>query len=61
MAQIYSNATQVITYLGPAQSGDAASLNLLARIDAHFSPFYDQPEVAGVSANYFGWKGHLLI
>jgi Heterokaryon incompatibility protein (HET) len=53
MAQIYSNATQVITYLGPTQSGDAAALNLLARIDAHFSPFYDQPEVADVSVNYY--------
>jgi hypothetical protein len=46
MAEIYSNATQVITYMGPEERGDSEALILLTKMDNHFSPFYDSPELS---------------
>jgi hypothetical protein len=40
MGEIYTSATQVITYLGPEQAGGAEAIALMMRIDAHFEQQY---------------------
>jgi hypothetical protein len=40
MGEIYTSATQVITYLGPEKPGDAEAIALMMIIDAHFERQY---------------------
>jgi hypothetical protein len=42
MGQIYSRANQVITYLGPQESGDDEAIELAMRIRSIFEPYYSE-------------------
>lgn len=55
MAQVYSKAARVITYIGPREPTDAKALALHGRINAHFEPHWETYDLAhpiGKGSNY---------